>query len=313
MNCLRVLPCFLLLCLATAAQPVEPEAIYRIQPAEPSARLTSVDASGDDLLFSFSSRTATELVRTDHSGRELRRCTTPGASREALLAPNGRTIMLRRAGSGLTEVSTDCRVLRQTNFPQKTIRILVDQNVVLGVSGENLFPLDLIALQPGSTIPYKILGDDPAYFVRPSPGSIAVVYIGTGRVAFLSTASKGQRVHQCLDAAVLKRSRELDAYEALFAPAVGSRAGRVLLFLSGFKAREGAPLYSLGPDGDCTRLGLLRVPEIAELAVAPRADRRFSNPHGELSFDAVVSTTVALHLIDRGSGFVARYPVNHFH
>lgn len=55
--------------LATlSAQSIQPETIFRIQPAERTRRLVSVDTSGKQLLFCFSDSRATELVRTDLAG-----------------------------------------------------------------------------------------------------------------------------------------------------------------------------------------------------------------------------------------------------
>lgn len=293
-----------------SAQPLQPETIFRVHPAESTRRLVSVDSSGQQLLFCFSDSRVTELVRTDLAGKEQARCTAPGGSREALFTHQGQTILLSRFGAAVSELSPDCQVVRHAKFPQKYARLLVDGPDVLGVTGEAILSLDLTTLQSKPATPFPILGDDPAYFVRTAPGSLAVTHIGTGRTAFVNRRDPSPRVHQCLDSAVLQRTEQLDAHELLFAPAVGAWNGSVLLILSGFRAQDGAPLYALGPDGTCTRLALLKVPDVPDLVVAPRPDRPSSNPRGELSVDAVLATANALLLIDRGSGFVARYSAN---
>ncbi|MBN9663978.1 MAG: hypothetical protein J0H49_37610 [Acidobacteria bacterium] len=297
-----------LLFLATlSAQTIQPGTIFRIQPAESTRRLVSVDSSGQELLFSFADSRATELVRTDLAGTEQARCTVPGGSREALFTPQRQTILISRFGAVVSELSPECQVVRNAKFSQKYAHLLIDGSDALGVMGEAILSLDLSTGQPGPVTPFPSLGDDPAYFVRTAPGIIAVVHIGTGRTAFVNRRDPPPRVHQCLDPAVLKRSEQLDAHELLFAPAVGSWYGSVLLVLSGFRAQDGAPLYALGPDGNCTKLALLKVPDLPALVKAPTSNRPSSNPRGELSIDALVATANALLLIDRGSGFVAKY------
>ncbi|MGC4051852.1 MAG: hypothetical protein QM757_21115 [Paludibaculum sp.] len=306
-------PALLLLTFATlSAQTLQPESVFRIQPTETTRRLVSVDAAGNELLFCFSTPTTTELVRTDPYGNEQARCTITGGSRQALFTPQTKSILLSRFGASLTEVSPACEVWRDARFPRKHAHLLIDETDVLGVTGEAILSLDLATLQPGPDLPFPILGDDTPYFVRPTPGSLVVAYLGTGRTAFLDRKDPSPHVQQCLDPAVRQSSQQLGPNELLFAPALGTWMGRVLFVLSGFRAQDGAPLYALSPDGNCARLGLLELPELPASGAASAPNRQPPYPRRSVSPDFVVSAGNAVLLTDRRSGIVARYSLAQF-